>query len=174
MKQISVDVFRQVIDAESHNRSVDFVNVCTPAEYNEKHIPGVRNVPLSDIEKRKAEFEGKETIYLHCRSGNRSRQAIEKLRDLGVKAELVNVEGGIMAWGEAGFMTRSLTNRMPIMRQVLLGAGALVLLGSLATYHFGPSFILITGFVGAGLTFSGLTGWCGMAFLLSKMPWNRA
>jgi len=79
-----------------------------------------------------------------------------------------------MAWGEAGFMTRSLTNRMPIMRQVLLGAGVLVLAGSVATYLFGPSFILLTGFVGAGLTFSGLTGWCGMAFVLSKMPWNHA
>jgi len=173
MKHISIGAFRQVLDAEKHNHSVDFVNVCTSAEYKERHIPGVRNVPLLDIEKHAAEFRDKETIYVHCRSGNRSKQAIEKLEDLGIKAELVNVEGGILAWGEAGFPTHSLTKRIPLSQQVLIVAGALVLFGVVASLGVHPYFIGLSGFVGAGLLFAGITGWCGMAHVLARMPWNR-
>jgi hypothetical protein len=34
-------------------------------------------------------------------------------------------------------------------------------------------FFALSGFVGAGLIFAGVTGICGMAMLLAKMPWNR-
>lgn len=172
MKHVSVQAFKEVVEAESHNASVDFINVCTPAEYKEKHIPGVRNVPLDELGEHTSEFATKETVYIHCRSGARGRKAIEKLQQLGVSAELINVEGGILAWDEAGFPTRSLTARMPIMRQTLLAAGSLVLAGY-ALSLLNPYFILVSVFVGAGLTFAGLTGWCGMSFLLAKMPWNK-
>ena len=36
-----------------------------------------------------------------------------------------------------------------------------------------PAFYGLAAFVGAGLTFAGLTDWCGMAMLLAKMPWNQ-
>jgi hypothetical protein len=36
-----------------------------------------------------------------------------------------------------------------------------------------PAFYALSAFVGAGLTFAGATGWCGMAMLLKTMPWNR-
>ncbi len=173
MKHISVHTFKEVIGAENKNPSVDFINVCTPAEYNEKHIEGVRNVPLDEIEQHAGEFTTKQTVYIHCRSGNRGRQAIEKLQSAGVQAELVNVEGGILAWDEAGFATNSLTNRMPIMRQVLLGAGMFILIGYALSFLVHPYFIFLSVFVGAGLTFAGLSGWCGMSFILAKMPWNK-
>ncbi len=172
MKHISVAAFKEVVDTETKNPSVDFINVCTPAEYKEKHIPGVRNVPLDVLANYVEELKNKETIYVHCRSGNRGKKAIEQLQQLGVTAELVNVEGGLMAWSEAGYATGSHTTRMPIMQQTLLAAGSLVLLGyalSLAD----PRFIYVSVFVGAGLTFAGLTGWCGMSQLLARMPWNR-
>ncbi len=172
MQHISVSSFKEVIHAEKNNTSVDFINVCTPAEYKEAHIEGVRNVPADDIVRRAQEFEGKKTIYVHCRSGRRSQKAIEALQQAGVKAELVNVEGGLMAWNQAGFNTLSLTTRLPIMRQVMLTAGALVLSG-VALSYVNPQFILISAFVGAGLTFAGITGWCGMNMVLSRMPWNR-
>ncbi len=114
MKDIPVSTFREVINAEQNNPSVDFINVCTAAEYKEKHIQGVRSVPLTEIEKHVSEFSNKQTIYVHCRSGRRSAQAIEKLFALGIKAELVNVRGGLIAWEEAGFETKKHTNRIPI------------------------------------------------------------
>ena len=172
MKHISVQAFKEVVAAEDKNPSVDFINVCTPAEYKEKHIPGVRNVPLDDLADHLDELKTKQTVYIHCRSGNRGKKAIEKLQQLGLQGELVNVEGGLVAWSEAGYITGSLTKRMPIMQQTLLTAGSLILLGY-ALSLINPSFIYVSVFVGAGLTFAGLTGWCGMSQLLARMPWNR-
>ena len=173
MKHISIPAFKEVIESEVGNPTVDFINVCTSAEYKEKHIQGVRSVPLDTLHTNVAELNQKKTIYIHCRSGNRGRQAIEKLQALGVTAELVNVEGGLLAWEEAGHETGSHTNRLPIMRQVFIGAGGLVL-GSVLLIHFVDyTFILIPLFVSLGLLVSGITGWCGMALLLSKMPWNK-
>lgn len=173
MKHISIDAFKQVLDAEKNNDSIDFINVCEPAEYKEKHITGVRSVPLGTLESHLGEFTSKQTVYVHCRSGNRGKQAIEKLMAAGVTAELINVEGGITAWDEAGHPTNSFTNRIPLMRQVLLAAGLLILIGFIGAYTVHEYFAYLIPIVGAGLTFSGLTGWCGMAMVLSKMPWNK-
>ena len=173
MKHITVNAFKEVVDAEANNKTVDFINVCTPAEYKEKHIPGVRSVPLDELEKRVGEFTDKKTIYIHCRSGRRGVQAMERLRALGVQAELVNVEGGILAWSEAGYATHTISNRMPLMRQTFLAAGALVVLGVALSMTTNPAFVYLSLFVGMGLMFSGATGWCGLQMLLSRMPWNR-
>jgi len=173
IKHISAHSFKEVVEAEQNNPSVDFINVCTPAEYKEKHIAGVRSVPLDEIQSRAGEFADKTTIYVHCRSGGRSQQAIEKLKQLGLKADLVNVEGGLMSWDEAGFATNKFTNRIPLMRQVLIAAGGLVLLGFVLSAFVAPNFIYFSAFVGAGLLFAGISGWCGMSFLLAKMPWNK-
>jgi len=173
MKHISISAFKEVIESESGNPTVDFINVCTPAEYKERHIKGVRSVPLDTLHARVGELNQKKTIYIHCRSGNRGRQAIEKLQSLGVTAERVNVEGGLLAWEEAGYKTGSHTTRIPLMRQVFIGAGGLVLGGVLLMHFVDYNFILLPLFVALGLLVSGITGWCGMAFLLSKMPWNK-
>jgi rhodanese-related sulfurtransferase len=173
MKHISVPAFKEVLESEHQNETVDFINVCEPAEYKEKHIPGVRNVPLSKLKDHLDSFLGKKTIYVHCRSGKRGQKAIEELEKLGVNAELVNVEGGLLAWDEAGYQTNSLTNRLPVMRQVFIAAGALILIGYIGMYAVHTSLQFIIPFVGAGLLVSGITGWCGMAILLSKMPWNK-
>ena len=173
MKHISVPAFKEVIQSESNNQTVDFINVCTPAEYNEKHIKGVRSVPLDTLHTKVDELNRKKTVYIHCRSGNRGRQAIEKLEALGVTAELVNVEGGLLAWEEAGFETGSHTRRIPIIRQVFIGAGALVLLGSMLAWFVNSGFLAIPLLVSVGLLTSGLTGWCGAALILSKMWWNK-
>ncbi len=173
MKTISIAAFKEVLKAEENNPSVDFVNVCTPAEYAEKHIPGVRSVPLDDLEARRGEFDGKKTIYIHCRSGRRGGRAIEKLQSLGVTAELVNVEGGTLAWEEAGLETKATTTRLPLMRQVFIASGSLIVFGSVLALFAGSSYLVIPIAAGIGLIFAGVSGWCGMAFFLAKMPWNR-
>lgn len=161
------------MQTESHNPTIDFINVCTTAEYNEKHIAGVRSVPLDELEQHLPEFSGKKTIYIHCRSGRRGAEAIQRLTGLGVQAELVNVEGGLIAWEGAGFATMANTTRMPLMRQVFLGAGGIALVGSVFALTIDPRFVYVPLVVSLGLVISGATGWCGMAFLLSRMPWNR-
>ena len=52
-------------------------------------------------------------------------------------------------------------------------AGSLILLGLILSNTVAPAWILLTWFVGSGLTFAGITGFCGMARLLAVMPWNK-
>ena len=63
---------------------------------------------------------------------------------------------------------------LPIMRQVQIAAGSLVLLGIVLAVLVSPWFMALSAFVGAGLIVAGITGFCGMANLLLHMPWNRS
>jgi hypothetical protein len=58
-------------------------------------------------------------------------------------------------------------------RQVRIGAGALVLASLALAQWVHPAWIGLAAFMGAGLVFSGVTGFCGMAIILAKMPWNQ-
>jgi hypothetical protein len=60
-----------------------------------------------------------------------------------------------------------------IIRQVQIAAGSLVLMGILLGTLLAPGFYALSAFVGAGLMFAGISGFCGMAHLLTLMPWNR-
>jgi len=173
MKEISVQTFKEVLDTARSDNNADFINICTPAEYKEGHITGVRSVPLDTLIDHIDEFKNKKTIYVHCRSGKRAATAIKTLAANGITAELINVSGGLMAWEDAKYAINSHTARLPIMRQVFLVAGVLVLGFSIAALTIDTSFAFGTIFVGIGLTLSGATGWCGMALALSKMPWNK-
>jgi rhodanese-related sulfurtransferase len=62
---------------------------------------------------------------------------------------------------------------LPIMRQVQIAAGSLVLLGLVLAVLVSPWFMALSAFVGAGLIVAGISGFCGMANLLLHMPWNR-
>jgi hypothetical protein len=62
--------------------------------------------------------------------------------------------------------------RISLFRQIQIGAGALVLLG-LAGALVWPPMIWLSAFVGAGLAFAGVSGFCGLGLLLSAMPWNK-
>lgn len=173
MKQIPIAAFKHIIQTSNQDPSVDFINVCTPAEYAEQHIRGVRSVPLDELERRVHEFDDKKTIYVHCRSGRRGAAAIQKLAELGVNAQLINVEGGLNAWEEAGFETERGSKRIPLMRQVFLTAGLAIATGSVLALTIDARFAYIPLVLSAGLIISGGTGWCGLALLLARMPWNR-
>jgi hypothetical protein len=59
------------------------------------------------------------------------------------------------------------------MRQVQIAAGSMIVLGVVLGMLVAPGFYLLSGFVGAGLVFAGVTGTCGLASVLRLMPWNR-
>ncbi len=173
MKDITVSEFREVLLRDAHNATVDFINVCSPAEYKEKSIQGVRSVPLDTLQNHLTEFKDKKTIYIHCRSGARSHHATEILSNLGISAELINVDGGIIAWEKAGYPTHKSVKRLPIMRQVMLTAGFFVTLGIVLSLTVSPPFIYLSLFVGCGLMFAGITGWCTLSYIIERMPWNK-
>jgi hypothetical protein len=84
------------------------------------------------------------------------------------------VEGGLPALRAAGMpVAEDKRAPMPIMRQVQITAGSLVLLGAVLGALVDPRFYALSAFVGAGLVFAGIMGLCPMANFLALMPWNR-
>jgi hypothetical protein len=70
-------------------------------------------------------------------------------------------------------VTRCAVKVISLERQVRIAAGAIVLSGVLLACLVNFNFIWLSGFVGAGLIFAGITDFCGMGLLLAKMPWNK-
>lgn len=147
---------------------VRLVDVRTPAEHGEVHIEGSVLMPLDRLDP--ARIEG--PVVLVCRSGKRAEEARRKLAAAGC-ADLAVLEGGVTAWEQAGLPVKRGEAAMSLERQVRIAAGLLVLTGVALGFLVHPAFFGLSAFVGAGLTFAGLTDWCGMAMLLAKMPWNR-
>jgi rhodanese-related sulfurtransferase len=152
-------------------REVTLIDVREPMEFASGHISGSLNVPLSRI--TEADLPSG-PLVLVCQSGKRSTKALTQLLLQGHPHPVSDLEGGVPAWQQAGFPVRTLRGApLPLMRQVQIAAGSLVLLGLILSNTVAPAWILLTWFVGAGLTFAGITGFCGMARLLAAMPWNK-
>ena len=165
--RISAQALADQLAAET----VAVIDVREPMEYAGGHIAGSLNVPLSRI--TQADLP-RGPLVLVCQSGNRSAKALAQLLQQGHPDPLAELEGGIPAWQQAGLPVRKLNNApLPLMRQVQIAAGSLVLLGLILSNTVAPGWILLTWFVGAGLVFAGVSGICGMARLLAVMPWNR-
>jgi rhodanese-related sulfurtransferase len=165
-----------------HNRvqqgeKLHLLDVRTPAEYAEIHVPGVRLAALQRLDANEfastSGFAKDQPLFIFCRSGSRAKQAAEKLEKGGYQQCHI-VEGGTLAWAEAGLpVIRGTSKVISLERQVRIAAGAIVLTGALLAQFVHPAFIWLSGFVGAGLIFAGITDWCGMGMLLATMPWNQ-
>jgi rhodanese-related sulfurtransferase len=153
------------------SQRITVVDVREPMEYASGHIAGSLNVPLSRL--HQADLP-QGPLVLVCQSGKRSSQGLNRLLDRGHPHPVVDLAGGLPSWQQAGYPVRRLRNApLPLMRQVQIAAGSLILLGLILSNTVAPGWIAITWFVGAGLTFAGVSGFCGMARLLAVMPWNR-
>ena len=157
--------------------NVDVIDVRTPVEFREVHAVMARNVPLDSLEPGNVMCQrngsAEETLYVICRSGNRSSKACQKFVDAGY-TNVVNVEGGTSAWDQAGLPVKRGKKVISLMRQVQICAGSIALIGSLLAIFTGNVYFAgIPAFIGAGLTFAGLTNTCGMGMMLAKMPWNQ-
>jgi hypothetical protein len=60
------------------------------------------------------------------------------------------------------------------MRQVQITVGAVSATGAVLALMVNPWFALVPLAAGCGLLFAGISGFCGLALVLAKMPWNRA
>ena len=154
---------------------VDLIDVRTPAEFGEIHATIARNTPLESLDPaavmKARNGTADQPLYVICRSGNRSSKACEKFIQAGY-SDVVNVEGGTSAWEQAGLPVVRGKKAMSLERQVRIAAGSLVLLGAVLSF-WNIYFACLSGFVGAGLMFAGITDTCGMAMMLAKMPWNQ-
>jgi phage shock protein E len=91
--------FSQKIDVEKGQ----VIDVRTPKEYNAGHIEGAVNMHIydKDFEQRVDKLQKDEPVYVYCKVGGRSAEAVEILKAKGF-TDIIELEGGIDAWQEAG------------------------------------------------------------------------
>ena len=138
-------------------------------------IAGSEHLPLSKLD-RVAMSPGRsgQIVVFHCKSGNRTAVNAAKLQEK-TGCEAFILEGGIDAWTAAGLPTEAAGKKPPIeiIRQVMIVAGTMALSGVLLGLTVNSLWFYLPAFVGAGLIFSGVTGYCLMAYILRRMPWNK-
>jgi rhodanese-related sulfurtransferase len=77
------------------------LDVRTPAEFAEGHVPGAINIPNAELAARVAELQGsrEKDIVVYCRTGMRAREALGVLDKAGFK-RLYHLEGDYTRWTE--------------------------------------------------------------------------
>ncbi len=169
----------QVINAKTakqmlkENNAV-IIDVREQQEFIQEHIDGSVNIPLSIISEDLIKSLSKDKkLIVSCLSGARAQNACGKIKSLQTENVFI-LNHGIKEWKTEKFETiMGGKNTISIMRQVLIAAGSLVVLGNLAGFGISSLFHALSLFVGLGLSFAGITGICPMAKVLQKMPWNK-
>lgn len=170
LKKLTPQQVRERIDA---GRAV-LVDIRELDEFARAHVKGAQSQPLSTWEKAHLSIDPEADVIFTCRSGMRTAGACDRLA-AQVNGDAFVLDGGLDAWAKAGLPVETNADApMEIMRQVQIAAGSLVLIGVMLGFFVSPAWFALSGFVGAGLTFAGVSGFCGMARLLMLAPWNRA
>lgn len=166
---------KQLHDLVEAGAAVELIDVRTPVEFRQVRVTFARNVPLDRLDAEQlaaVRDEAERPLYVICRSGNRAAQACAKLHSAGF-TNVVNVEGGTLAWDQAGLPVVRNKQAIPLERQVPIATGSLVLAGTALGSLVDPSWYGLAAFIGAGQMFAGVSGNCLMANMLAKAPWNR-
>lgn len=174
MKTVTPVQLNQLLEA---NPNLALIDVRTPVEFAEVHVGAARSIPLDTLNPDALVSGGQlpkdEPVYILCRSGKRAQTAADAFAREGLENTVV-VEGGTLGWIEAGLpVERAAVKVISLERQVRIGAGSLVLLGVLLGWLVTPYLYLLSGAVGAGLVFAGVTDYCGLGLLLARAPWNK-
>ncbi len=176
MSEVQTIAPEKLAELVKENGSIELIDVRTPAEFRELHATYARNIPLDSLDPQQVmsdrNGDSEKPLYFICQSATRGGQACKKFHHAGF-TNVVNVEGGTKAWAERGLPVVRGKKAMSLERQVRILAGFLVVLGALLAFLINPGFIAISAFIGAGLMYAGITDSCGMAMMLSKMPWNQ-
>lgn len=99
IKTIAATEFSKSINAEANPQIID---VRTPDEYATGFIKNATNIDwLGDTFETEAKsLDKKKTVYVYCKSGNRSGKAVKKLEELGF-SKIVELKGGISEWSSS-------------------------------------------------------------------------
>lgn len=165
----------ELMQKHQNGERICLIDVRTPAEFQEVHVNFAKNYPLDRLDPKAVdeslEREPGEPIYVICKSGTRGKMACDKFQQAGLDCA-INVEGGTMACVDNGLPVVRGKKVMSLERQVRIVAGSLAFIGA-ALVPVSPYFAILSGFIGAGLVFAGITDTCGMGMMLARMPWNQ-
>ncbi|MFZ4554965.1 MAG: rhodanese-like domain-containing protein [Pseudanabaena sp.] len=169
LTEIDAIALKQKLDLQQ----VILVDVRESGEYATEHIVGSVSIPLSTFDENLIENNGDKPLVICCQSGMRSSRASQKLLENGYE-HVMQLKGGLSSWKAAGLKTQ-VNRHVPIslFRQVQIVAGSLVAIGTGLGIVVSPWFLLLSGFVGCGLVFAGVTNTCAMGILLMKLPYNQ-
>jgi rhodanese-related sulfurtransferase len=169
----SPDLSPAAFRAHLESTSSRLIDVREPIEFSTAHVPGAESIPLGTLDSVSETWSKEKPLAVMCQRGARGSKAQAALAARGF-TNVVNLEGGLEAWQSAGFpVNQSHRKHLPLMQQVQLTIGLGVLAGALLAVFVDARFAFICAFFGAGMILSGSTGWCGLALLMAKMPWNR-
>ena len=102
MTTIQPTELQSVLQSDS---SIQLLDVRTPSEHAQIHVPGVHLIPLDRLDAKQLEpsggFSKAKPVYILCQSGGRAKQAAARLEQSGFEKCSV-VEGGTSAWAAAG------------------------------------------------------------------------
>ena len=107
VEEIDLSTLPDEVDVETvaairQNPGVYLLDVREPDEYAAGHIPGITLIPMGEVASRLTELPRDKEIIVTCRTGNRSSQIADLLREQGF-TNVHNMTGGIVAWEEAGY-----------------------------------------------------------------------
>lgn len=150
------------------------IDIRAADEHARERIAQARHLPLERLQAGAADaLPAGQSVIFHCRSGQRTRLQGPALAAC-VSGPAYVLEGGLDGWKQAGLpVLRDAAQPLELQRQVQIAAGSMIVLGTVLGATVTPWFYLLPGFVGCGLVFAGISGFCGLARLLMKMPWNR-
>ncbi len=152
------------------------IDMREPDEFSAAHIPMAISAPLAFVPGLLAEMDlpGDRTVIFQCQKGGRAAAACALA---GGNRPVYNLAGGIEAWKAAGLpvveAVPGAASGISIFRQVQIIVGTLVLLSILTGFAVHPAGFAVAGVFGLMLAIAGLSGWCGLAMLLRRMPWNQ-
>lgn len=100
--QLGPDVDVSTVAEVKDRPDVLVLDVREQWEYDEMHIPGITLIPMDTVPNRLSEIPKDKEVIVTCRSGNRSSQVVNFLREQGF-TNVHNMTGGILAWQAAGY-----------------------------------------------------------------------
>ncbi|RCW67957.1 rhodanese family protein [Pseudorhodoferax soli] len=168
LKLISPHAARELM-----NQGAILVDIRAAGEHARERIAQARHVPMDRLQSAGFPIDAAPAVIFHCRSGNRTQGNASALAAC-TGCDAYVLEGGLDAWKKAGLpVVADASQPLELQRQVQIVAGSLIVLGAALGSMASPWFHVLSGFVGAGLVFTGVSGFCGLARLLMRMPWNR-
>lgn len=108
-KQVTVDQVRPLLE-----QNQIFIDVREVGEYERGHLEKAKNIPLSELRQRTQEIPKDKPVYIHCRTGQRSYNAVLALQNLGY-TNVVNVTGGFLGLSFYEYFKDQVEQRKPTM-----------------------------------------------------------
>jgi rhodanese-related sulfurtransferase len=102
VENVNVKSFNEQMQQEKEG-TFQLIDVRTAGEFSSGHIQNATNIDFyaQDFKDQIAKLDKKKTVYVYCRSGGRSGNAAQMMKQMGFE-KVVNMQGGMMSWNASG------------------------------------------------------------------------